>query len=67
MTFSLRGFFYFTAFLAALALALDTQEGRILPWFGIGGIAAVVLVDWLLAFGPLLGRRRRVDRARPDA
>lgn len=62
MTFSPKALFYFVGFLGAVVLALNAQEGAVVPWLGIVGMAAIVLVDWVLTFWPtLIGRSRRPD------
>ena len=59
MTFSPKGLFYFAGFLLAVALALNAEEGDIAPWLAMAGMAAIVLVDWVLTFWPaLVGRSR---------
>ena len=59
MTFSVRGLLYLVAFLTAIAVALNGRDGGTPPWFGILGVAAIVVVDGVLTFWPAVGRRQR--------
>lgn len=58
MTFSVRGLLYLVAFLAVVAVAVNTRASAVAPWFGILGVAALVLVDGVLTFWPAAGRRQ---------
>ena len=58
MAFSPRGLLYFVGFLVAVGLALNAKEGDVASWLGMAGIAAVILVDWVLTLWPVLGRSR---------
>jgi integral membrane sensor domain MASE1 len=65
MTFSVKGLFYFVGFLMALALALNAPDGGIAPWLAMAGMAAIVLVDWVLTFWPaIVGRSRERNHGR---
>ena len=59
MNFSLKGMLVLAAFVAALMLAVSARAGKIDPALAVVGIAAIVVIDGVVTFVPLLLGRMR--------
>jgi hypothetical protein len=55
MTFNPRALWASAAFVAVLLLAVNARAGRVDMRFVLAGIAAIVVIEALVIFGPAIG------------
>ena len=57
--FNPKAFLLFLTVVALLALAVEARQGAVNVWLVIGGAIAVVVIEFVMTFGPAFRSDRR--------